>query len=121
MTVPTWPGTLPQRVQRGFTESVGKNVLRTPMDAGPAKTRIRFERPSTMSVEFLMTTAEATTFESFVNTTLSGGVLRFTFTHPRKETLVEVRIVASQDGGMYNIAYMAPGYWTVTMQWEILP
>lgn len=91
------------------------------MDAGPAKTRIRFERPSTMSVEFLMTTAEVTIFESFVNTTLSGGVLRFTFTHPRKLSSVEVRIVAGQDGGMYNVTYVAPGYWGITMQWEILP
>ena len=31
----TWPNTLPQSPQKGFTESIGALVIRTPMDAGP--------------------------------------------------------------------------------------
>lgn len=120
MTIPTWPGTLPQLVERGFTENVGMNILRTPMDAGPAKQRRRSVRPTTLAVSFMMTTAEVTIFNTFVNTTLAG-TSRFTFTHPRTTTAVEVRIVPTQDGGLFTCTYRAPGYWGIAMQWEILP
>lgn len=120
MAIPTWPGTLPQVVERGFTENIGMNILRTPMDAGPAKQRRRSKRPDTLNVSFQMTTAQVAILETFVSTTLAG-TSRFTFTHPRKLTSVEVRIVPTQDGTLFNTTYRAPGYWGVTMQWEIMP
>ncbi len=120
MTVPIWPPGLPQRVERGFTESIGINVIRTPNDAGPAKIRRRSTRPSSMSVTMLMTTDQVDILEDFINITLLGTA-RFEYTHPRTEDTVEVRIVPGQDGTMFNCTYRAPEYWMVSMQWEILP
>jgi hypothetical protein len=115
-----WPLTLPQVVQKGFSESIGINVLRTPMDAGPAKMRARSKRPSVMNVSFLLTTAQVAILESFVLNTIQG-VSRFGFPHPRTSAQVEARIVPGQDGQYYSVQYAAPGYWSVALQLEILP
>lgn len=119
-TLYTWPPGLPQIPERGFTESVGVSVLRTPMDAGPAKMRKRFKRPSILNVSYLLTTAEISLLETFIFTTLQG-VFRFNFPHPRTQQSVEVRIIPGSDSTYYTISYVAPGYWKVALQLEVLP
>ena len=53
-----WEPTLPQVPQKGFSESIGALILRTPMDAGPAKQRYRGRRSNTMQLTFIMTTQQ---------------------------------------------------------------
>ena len=115
-----WPATLPQVVQKGYTETGGVLVLRTSMDAGPAKQRRRGARTQTLQVSFLMTTDQVTALKTFVEDTLRG-TSRFGFTHPRTNEVVEVRIVPQQDGAMYSVQYVAPNYYTVPITLEILP
>lgn len=119
-SVYSWPSTLPQKVEKGFSESIGLNVLRTPMDSGPAKMRVRSKRPSTMSVSFLFTTAQVAILEDFIANTIKG-VYRFGFTHPRKQTIVDTRIVPTSDGQYFTSTYRAPGYWGISLTLEILP
>lgn len=121
MTILTWPVTLPQVPQKGFQESIGVSVIRTATDAGPAKQRRRARRPSTMDLSFILTTAQTQTLESFINNDIAG-VRRFKFPHPRLlGTTVEVRIIPSSDGEFFRLQYLAPGYWTTSMKFEILP
>jgi hypothetical protein len=124
-----WPATLPQVPQKGFTESVGINVIRSATDAGPAKQRRRASRPNELSVNFLMTTAQTQKLEDFIknlptNTTTPGiaGVNRFTFPHPRiLGTTIEVRIIPGSGGEFFNLQYMAPGYWSTSLKFEVMP
>jgi hypothetical protein len=116
----TWPTNIPQVPQKGFTETGGINILRTQTDTGPAKMRRRAASAANLSCQFLMTTAQVASFETFVHGTIKG-VLRFNFTHPRKLTEVEVRIVPQGSGDLYTIDYQAPGYWMVKVTMEILP
>lgn len=122
MAIAQWPtaNNFPQVPQKGFTESIGVNVIRSPMDAGPSKSRRRSRRPSTMDLSFIMTTAQTQILENFVNNTIFG-VNRFTFTHPRLYTLIDVRIVPQSDGEFYKLQYIAPGYWNTSLKFEILP
>ena len=122
MAIPQWPtaGNFPQSPQKGFVESVGVNVIRSPMDAGPAKQRRRSQRPSTMDLSFILTTAQTQTLENFVQNTLEG-VRRFGFLHPRLNTQVEVRIVPQSEGEFFRLQYLAPGYWQTSLKFEILP
>ena len=115
-----WPTTLPQLVEKGYTESIGLNVLRTPMDAGPAKMRRRSLKPTILNVTFMMKTAQIPLLETFVLTTINGTA-RFGFPHPRTGTQVEARIVPGSDGAYYTVSYRAPGYYGVGLQLEILP
>jgi len=115
-----WPPSLPQSPQKGFTETGGVLILRTQMDAGPAKQRRRGQKPQMLQVSFIMTTAQTEVLEEFVKTTLQGTA-RFGFTHPRLGTIVETRIVPQSAGDLYTFSYLAPGYWTVSLQLEILP
>ena len=116
----TWPSTLPQSPQKGFTESIGALIIRTPMDAGPAKERYRGKRSNTLQVSFVMTTAQVATLETWIVDTLRGTA-RFGFTHPRKGTIVETRIVPQGDGELFKTSYLAPGYWNIALTFEILP
>jgi hypothetical protein len=119
----TWPPTLPQSPQKGYTETGSANILSTPMDAGPPKLRYRGKKSQMLSVSFLMTTEQLADLEAFVlGPTAIRGVARFGFPHPRTNTTVEVRILPEgNDGTLYNINYTAPGYYTVTMKLEVLP
>lgn len=115
-----WPTTLPQVPQKGYTETGGVLVVRTPTDSGPAKMRKRGNRPQTLNVQFLMTTTQVSALETFVKTTIQGTV-RFGFPHPRLGGVSEVRIVPQGEGDYYTLSYVAPGYYSVNLTLEILP
>ena len=125
MAIPTWPPTLPTYPQKNFTENIGINLLRTPMDSGPAKMRWRSSRPQQLNVQYLLTTQQVETLETFLVTTLRG-VLRFNYPHPRLSSgttyvYKEVRVVPQQNGDLMTLQYAAPGYYTVSLQLEVLP
>lgn len=115
-----WPETLPQTPNTDYSETNGVLVLRTSMDAGPAKMRRRGSRPNTMQVAFEMSTAQVEILRAFVHDTLKGTA-RFGFTHPRTNEIIEVRIVPQQDNTLFSIGYILPDYWRISMQLEILP
>jgi hypothetical protein len=120
MALLPWPTTLPQSPQKDFQETVGINIIRTDMDRGPAKQRVRGGRPSQLSMSFIMTNAQTIDLQSFLLNDLKG-TKRFNFTHPRLGTTVECRIVPQGDGEFYTLQYKAPGYWQVNLKFEILP
>lgn len=125
MTVQAWPSSLPQAPQRGFTETGGVLVVKTPMDSGPAKMRARGKKPGVLNLQFLMTKAQVATLENFVKNVIRGTV-RFTFPHPRLHTeevpvIVEVRMMPQGEGDYYTLTYAAPDYYNVQLQLEIMP
>lgn len=95
-------------------------IIRTQPDLGLAKQRRRAQRPDVLSMAFDMSTAQCETLRVFVQDTLKG-TMRFGFTHPRKLTTVEARIVPQGDGQLYGINYVMPNLWQITIQMEILP
>lgn len=122
MAIPTWPTAngFPQVVQKGFTESIGANIIRSPMDSGPAKQRYRGKSPDKLNVSFILTTQQVSTLESFINNDLRG-VRRFLFPHPRTTQQVEVRIIPQGGGELFQLQYLAPGYWQTQLNLEVLP
>lgn len=113
----TWPVTLPQNfLVSGYRETLPNTAIRTDMDAGPAKIRQRVTsnvRP--VSGSMVMTETQLTTFESFFNTTIVGGTLRFNYTHPRLGA-VELRFVSSP-----SYTKVGDDAWLVEMGLEIMP
>ena len=115
-----WPTTLPQVPQKGYTETGGVLVVRTPMDSGPAKMRKKGNKPQMLNVSFLMTDEQVITLENFVKNVIKGTV-RFGFPHPRLGVETEVRIVPQGEGDHYTLTYAAPKFYTVQLQLEVLP
>jgi hypothetical protein len=121
MTIPAWPAApFPQNPQRGYQETVGINIVRSAMDAGPAKQRLRSKRPSSMALQFLLTSSQVTELESFIQNTIKG-VKRFSFTHPRTKLTVECRLVPQNEGQFFTLSYVAPDYYNASLQFEVLP
>lgn len=116
----SWPGTLPATPLKGFTESGGVLLSRTPMEKGMPKVRRLGQMPRVINMTFLMTDQQVIYLENFVYNTLKG-VFRFNFSHPRTRVVEEVRIIPSGEGQLFTLTYLAPGYYNVDMQMEVLP
>jgi hypothetical protein len=121
MAAYSWPTSLPQQpTLSGYSESMVVNVISTPMDNGPGKTRRRSARPTPIQCTFIMSSAQLVTLEDFVRNTLLC-VRRFNFRHPRLETTVEVKIVPANGGEMYKTSPIGGELWSVSIDMEILP
>lgn len=115
-----WPLGLPQTPQKGYSETGGALILRTPTDSGPAKLRRRGKLASKLTLSFIMTTEQVGILEDFVNNSIKG-TSRFGFPHPRTNQIIEARMLPSGEGELYTLQYLAPGYWTVNSIFEVLP
>jgi len=119
MPNPVWPAGLPQDVLTdGFGEQLAEVVLRTQMDAGPAKMRRRFTAGvRVFNVATSLTRTEAATFETFFGTTLLGGALAFDWVHPRTLATVAFRFRKAPT------LRPEPGakLWRAEMELEVLP
>jgi len=123
-----WPPSLPSVPQKGYTEERGVNLVITPMDAGPAKVRKRSNKPTILNMSFIMTDADLVTLESFITTTIAY-TSRFTFPHPRLKVsagsnlaaTVDCRFMPQSNGALYTLTYISPGYYTISVQFEVMP
>lgn len=115
--MPAWPASLPQAPLLGHSEAAPDVLLRTNMDAGPAKVRRRFTAGvRAVIVPLLLDDAQVTTLDEFFTTTLAGGALRFDHVLPRTGAVVQYRFTAPPE---YEL--IAPSKWRATLKLEVLP
>jgi hypothetical protein len=113
-----WPGTLPQSLNlEGFESQLASNVVRTPMDVGPAKQRLRSTAaPQPLRGKIIFNIEEFALFEEFFISTLSGGALEFEWVHPITRQFCIMRFTEPPKYGA-----ITPINITVSMALEILP
>ena len=113
----SWPTTLPIYPKlRGYSESSETNVIRSPVDIGPAKLRSRYTTSvKIFSTSFLLTAAQFATFETFYETTIDYGALSFDWFHPRTRAAATCRIKTVP-------TYTPQGrdFWVVAFELEII-
>jgi pimeloyl-ACP methyl ester carboxylesterase len=81
--------------QPDYEEKQPETLLRTEMDAGPAKVRRRFTAaPRPLRVMLRMTSAQVGLFEGFVREELMDGALPFAWAHPRTQEPAMLRLTA---------------------------
>ena len=99
--MPVWPD-LPTDPMYGWTEVPGNATIRTETDSGPAKTRKRFSSaPSKFSLQFAMSTTEATRLMQFYTNssggdpagTASGSLTFGGLPHPRDNSAVTATLL----------------------------
>lgn len=115
--MPSWPTSLPQRpLIEGYQETPPNVLLRTQMDAGPAKVRRRFTAGVRIySVAYLLTSTQLTTLDSFFVSDCKHGSVSFTWPHPRTGANITVRFL---EPPQYS---SADQHWRVTCKFEELP
>lgn len=124
MAVAEWPASLPDKpLQDAFEELRPKNIIRTSMDKGPAKVRrLQSKAPTVLpGMNFILTSAQVNTLDTFVSDTLGEGVYRFEWKNPRTDATVELRFVPVGDDALYSITTIGGVYWQVSCAMEILP
>lgn len=110
MTSIAWPGSLPIPKIPGLSAQYQKAIIRTEMDAGPAKQRQRYTAvPKTFTGTITVKKADMETLDSFFANTLGYGTLRFTMADPQSGTACEFRFTDSpaetgNDGGLFDIS-----------------
>lgn len=79
-----WPSVLPQYLrQSGYSEQLAAQVIRTQMDAGPAKARRRFTAaPRPVTGEIVVTADQLAFFRTWYDAVLLGGSMRFGWVEP---------------------------------------
>ena len=117
-----WPDFMPSPVydQIRIGAPVGA-VLRTDMDAGPAKQRPRFTaapRPVALVFE-PVSEDDLERFDHFVTYQLGGGALGFWMDHPITDTPRRFRFVGGEDA--WQIAPVGRDAYRVAVSLELLP
>lgn len=92
----TWPGTIPAYIlQDGFSETLPDNTIRSKMEVGPPKMRRRGTgAPRVIPSKQYMTAAQVAIFDTFYESTLYSGSLRFDWVSPRTQVSKELRFTA---------------------------
>ena len=118
--MPTWPAI--SFIGVNYEESGSqKNVIRSPMEHGPAKRRRRFTgAPRLISgTTDIMSAANVATFETWFATDIKDGALSFTATNPRSGVTETYAFV---DGGAsYRLIYVKDDRWRIAVSLEQLP
>lgn len=78
MSTPNFPSTLPNVMMSSYSLKPMKNVTRTEMEAGPARTRRRYiSVPTEVKAEWRLTLAELQVFQAFYRDEIFDGAAWF--------------------------------------------
>lgn len=113
-----WPDTLPQYVdQDGYTQTIKNPLIRTDMEAGPAKVRLRYTAiPEEFNISLVMTKTQfVDTFITFFKRDIHYGADIFTWRHPVTRGLSNCRFTSMYSAVPHGLDFK------VTISMEILP
>lgn len=112
-----WPSTLPQRlIVQGYMQGLGDGRLRTQMDSGPAKVRLRSKMPAPLAGTIRMSSAQVLEARAFVEDTLLGGTLPFGLPDPLTRERLLVRFV-----DLPSWSCVGGDWYDFAMSLEVLP
>jgi hypothetical protein len=116
MTNISYPESLPGIRASGFQSQYRNPVIRTQMDAGPVKQRLRYTAvPKQFTGTIVVDEAERELFEAWFTETLGYGTLRFVMQNPETLAFEEFRFT-----GMYDETE-AEGFFEIAMPLERMP
>jgi hypothetical protein len=113
----SWPAGLPETlILAGLKGQYVDPVIRTDMDTGPQKLRLRYTRPP-KNYSGVITTDETgrESLEYFYRVTTRYGALRFNFVNPQTLEVREFRFKAPPEE-----ASAGDGVWNINLQLEEL-
>ena len=89
MTVASWPAELPRPMRQSYQFGRGDGRLRTPQDAGPPRTRLRYSAvPSLVAMTVDLSVDETLRLDRFYDEEVGRGSLPFLMPDPELDGLV---------------------------------
>jgi hypothetical protein len=115
-----WPTDLPELPDReNWSMMLPKNVVRTSMDAGPAKQRKRFTAGvHTITMAITVDGVQLAVFRSFWANDCGQGALPFTWVDPTDDSTQDFQFLATEPPQIVNIG---GDWWRVSFRVEMLP
>jgi hypothetical protein len=109
MTSITYPDSLPAIRAAGFQSQYRDPVIRTQMDAGPVKQRLRYTAaPKQFTGTIVVDESGREIFEAWFTETLGFGTLRFAMQNPQTLGLEEFRFTGvyseTEADGLYELS-----------------
>lgn len=116
MTTLKWPAELPQIIRlEGLSGTRKTAVIRTVMDAGPAKARQRYTvSTKEFSGSVVLTEQQRQILETWYLNTLGSGVLRFRMLNPQTLEEKEFRFLEDYQESAID------GLWEIQMKLEMM-
>ena len=113
-----WPASLPSLpLADSYSETTTSGKIHSQMSVGPGKVRRRSTAVTrTFSLVYLLDATQKAAFETFYQTTLSGGTLSFNWTRPDTGATVTARFGPSEPA--YSLAGLD---FYASMDIEVLP
>lgn len=109
-----WPASLPVALLGTLQESTGEAFVSDPAQVGAARRRKRFTRSlKSFSFSMIVTNTQAAALRTFVDTTTSGGVAEFNWTHPVTAVVYEVRF-----SSLPQLTHQTIGAWRAAIEIE---
>lgn len=109
-----WLTTIDPALVGTIQESRVPNYVSDAGQVGAARRRARFTRTlKTFAFTIRMTNAEKLLLDTFIDTTTSGGVAAFNWTHPVTSTVYEMRFA-----GLPTITHVTYGVWDAAIALE---
>ena len=93
MTIALWPEALPAApLAERYQETLADTLVRSKVDQGPDKLRRRTTAGvAEISASYMLDTDQSAILADFYTSTLAGGSLPFTMSHPRSGDAITVR------------------------------
>jgi hypothetical protein len=112
----SYPDNLPAVRAGGFSAQYKDPVIRTQMDAGPVKQRLRYTAvPKQFTGTIIADEAERSIFETWFTETLGFGTLRFMMANPETGACEEFRFTKAYTENE------ADGFFEISMPLERIP
>ncbi|MDR2471499.1 MAG: hypothetical protein LBD09_05260 [Treponema sp.] len=110
MTGITYPDNLPAVRASGFSAQYKDPVIRTQMDAGPVKQRLRYTAaPKRFTGSIIVDEAERRIFETWFTQDLAFGALRFVMRNPETGSWEEFRFTETykenETDGFFELSF----------------
>ena len=118
MTIPSWDSSLPSKLEQDdYAGSFAETTIKSDPDMGPSKVRGRFTAGiKPISGVIIMSSAQFAIFETFYESTLLNGALRFVWTKPPLHTTAcEMRFTKVPTWALLGDHYK------VSVELEIMP
>lgn len=119
--MPTWRSSLPQQSDQITFRSVTP-LLRTEMEIGPPKVRLRSSKEQNQFTvgRMVFSKIQVDEFLDFWETDLGGGALSFTWEHPITDAAATVRFITKPVFEMHNGGDTAVRRYLADLELELL-